>query len=332
MPVSIGVAARNEEATVAAALRSIEAAVAALPEPGGVEVIVALNGCTDATADVVVGHVAAYRGDIEYHIMKTPTGLVEAQRAIAAAAAARDFVVFVDADCVLDPGCLGELVAAMTQHPQVRAAWASMVPAGGRRGFWRGVYNFADYHPEVVHRGRHLCGRAFAIRGYDVPLVSPAGAAPVPPRVAAYLGLDRGPVGDDSFLSRALIARHGVECIQHAAGARVYFQPIPRLSGFWAAQRRKQIEPRRLDLLFPEYTGVRRRHFGRRVDRAAYRRLRPIERLQCRVYLALYSGLRRLAALQLSAAELLVRAGVPLRPVEVWPVVAGTKERLTAGG
>src|SRR5204862_953195 len=96
------------------------------------------------------------------------------------------------------------------------------------RGFWRTVYNFADYHPDVVRRGRYLCGRAFAIRHYEVPVASPH-APQANRRVAGYLGLDRGPLVDDSFLSRALVKQYGTEAIHHAEAARVYFQPIPRL-------------------------------------------------------------------------------------------------------
>src|SRR6185312_16710453 len=104
-------------------------------------------------------------------------------------------------DCVLDPGCLQALVHALVEHPQAQAAWATMVPADHDRprAFWRSVYNFADYYPDVVHRGRHLCGRAFAIRRYDVPATSGAPVQPVNRRVADYLSLDRGPLVDDSF-------------------------------------------------------------------------------------------------------------------------------------
>ncbi|MEV4517742.1 glycosyltransferase family 2 protein [Dactylosporangium sp. NPDC049525] len=333
--LSIGVAARNEEATIAQTLRSVEVALDALPEPVPAEVIVAVNGCTDRTREVVDEYVEEYtagNGDgVTFHVIESAPGLIEAQRAIARLARSEEHLILVDADCVLDPGCLRELVRVMAEHPDAEAAWASMVPADhdGRPGFLRVVYNFADYHPDVIHRGRHLCGRAFAIRRYDVAWRSPHRLADVDPRTAAYLSLERGPISDDSYLSRAIIDRHGPAAIRHAVAARIYFQPIPRLRDFSYAQRRKTYEAHRLNLLFPEYRGVRGRHFRRRVDPAGYARLRPAQRLQCRLYLWLYALFGRLAAVRLAGGLALLRLGVPLRPCEVWPVVEGTKRPFT---
>ncbi len=333
--LSIGVAARNEEATVAQTLHSIEAAlevtVGALPSPVPAEIIVAVNGSTDRTLEIVSAYAARPRDGVTVRVVESAPGLIEAQRVIARLARSEEHLILVDADCVLDPGCLRELVRVMAEHPEAEAAWASMVPADhdGWPGFWRVVYNFADYHPDVVHRGRHLCGRAFTIRRYDVAWRSPHGRARVDRRTAEYLSLARGPISDDSYLSRAIIDRHGPGAIRHAAAARVYFQPIPRLRDFAAAQRRKTYEAHRLDLLFPEYRGVRRRHFRRRIDPAGYARLRPVRRLQCRLYVALYAATARLAALRLATGLALLRLGVPLRPCEVWPVVEGTKRPFT---
>ncbi|WP_327010337.1 glycosyltransferase family 2 protein [Dactylosporangium sp. NBC_01737] len=330
--LSIGVAARNEEATVAQTLRSIEVALSVLPAPVPAEIIVAVNGCTDRTREVVEDYAAVPRGGVTIQVIESAPGLIEAQRAIVRLARSEEHLILVDADCVLDPGCLRELIRVMAEHPEAEAAWASMVPADhdGRPGFLRVVYNFADYHPDVIHRGRHLCGRAFAVRHYDVAWRPVHRTPDVDPRTAAYLSLERGPMSDDSYLSRVIIDRHGPGAIRHAAAARVHFQPIPRLRDFSLAQHRKTYEARRLDLLFPEYRGVRGRHFRRRIDPAGYARLRPVQRLQCRLYVLLYALSARLAAVRLAAGLALLRLGVPLRPCEVWPVVEGTKRAFTS--
>jgi glycosyltransferase involved in cell wall biosynthesis len=330
--LSIGVAARNEEATIAQTLRSIEVALDAVPGPVAAEVIVAVNGCTDRTREVAERYAAEHSGGVSIQVIESAPGLIEAQRAIARLARSEEHLILVDADCVLDPGCLRELARVMAEHPEAEAAWASMVPADhdGRPGFLRVVYNFADYHPDVVVRGRHLCGRAFAIRRYDVAWRSPHRLADVDRRTAAYLRLELGPVSDDSYLSRAIIDRHGTGAIRHAPAARVLFQPIPRLRDFARAQRRKTYEAHRLDLLFPEYRSLRGRHFRRRIDPAGYARLRPAQRLQCRLYVLLYAAFGRLAAVRLAGGLALLRLGVPLRPCEVWPVVAGTKRAFTS--
>jgi glycosyltransferase involved in cell wall biosynthesis len=308
--LTVGVAARNEEATIGQTLRSIQVALAETPAPGA-EIVVAVNGCTDRTREIAERHGVT--------VIESAPGLIPAQTAIMEAA--RHAVIFVDADCLVAQDCLRELVRAMEEHPEAEAAWASMVPADPDPGFWTRVYNFADYHPEVVRRGRHLCGRAFTVRRYEVSWRVPA----VDPRIARHLGLERGPISDDSYLSRAIINRSGAGAIHHAVDARVMFQPIRRLRDFARAQRRKSYEAHRLDLLYPEWRGVRRRHFGRRLDPAARHRLRPVRRLQCRLYVLLYATCGRVAALRLSAGLALVRLGVPVRPCDVWPVVEGTK-------
>lgn len=192
--LSIGVAARNEEATVAQTLRSIEVALSVLPAPVPAEIIVAVNGCTDRTREVVEDYAAVPRGGVTIQVIESAPGLIEAQRAIVRLARSEEHLILVDADCVLDPGCLRELIRVMAEHPEAEAAWASMVPADhdGRPGFLRVVYNFADYHPDVIHRGRHLCGRAFAVRHYDVAWRPVHRTPDVDPRTAAYLSLERG--------------------------------------------------------------------------------------------------------------------------------------------
>ncbi|HLL69247.1 MAG TPA: glycosyltransferase [Micromonosporaceae bacterium] len=324
--LSIGVAARNEEATIARTLQSIDQALAALPEPTPAEVIVAVNGTTDRTREIAESHAARRRADTAYHVIESSPGLIEAQRAIARLASAPDFLIFVDADCVLDEQCLRELVAAMTDRPQTQAAWATRVLVTSQpRGVWQAILNFGDYHRDVVRRGHYIVGQAFAIRRYDVPYGSTHGPA-TDPRLRRYLQLERGPMSDDAFLSRSLISRYGPESLHHASAAVVYCQPMSSIRDLYRSQRRKAYEVLRLDLLFPEMRTIRGRFFGRRIDDAAYARLSPAERWQCRVYTVLYSGLWRFAQFQLAFALRMLRWGVPLRPCNVWPVVEGTKK------
>lgn len=320
--LTVGVAARDEEATIERSLRSIEQALAELHDVDA-EVIVAVNGSTDRTREIAEGYARAYEGDTRYRIIESEPGLVEAQRAIARAAAATDYLIFVDADCLLDRQCLRRLTDVMAA-PGVRATWATRVLAGPTRpGFWRTVLNFGDYHRDVVLRGHYVVGQAFAIRGYDVPR-GDVGAEPS--RVIVHLQLDRGPLVDDAYLSRALIHNFGPDAIRPAPEAIVYSHPMRTLRDLYRAQRRKAYEVERLNLLFPELRTIRGTFFGRRFDPQAYGRLSRMQRLQYGLYRRLYSGLWRSATWQLTASLWLLRRGVPLRPCNFWPVVKGTKK------
>lgn len=325
--LTIGVAARNEEATIEQSLRSIEQALPELPGEATAEVIVAVNGSTDRTREIAEGYAGwggGSRGNVRYRVIESKPGLVEAQRAIVQAAPASDYLIFLDADCLLDRQCLRRLAEVM-EDPRVQATWATRVLADARPGFWRAVLNFGDYHREVILRGHYMVGQAFAIRRYEVPYGSPR-RQPLPTNLVTYLQLDRGPLADDAYLSRALIDGFGPEAIRSAPGAVVYSQPMRGLRDLYRSQRRKAYEVERLNLLFPELRTVRGRFFGRRFDTGAYARLSRMERLQCHLYRRLYSRLWRVAQWQLAVGLWLVRRGVRLRPCNIWPVVEGTKK------
>jgi glycosyltransferase involved in cell wall biosynthesis len=327
--LSIGVAARNEESTIAHTLRSIDAALAMIPGTVQAEVIVVVNGSTDRTTEVATRHASHHRDGVVYHVTQSSPGLVEAQRTVARLAASPDLLIFVDADCILGPDCLHQLVAALANHPGAQAAWATRVLVrSASRGFWSTIINFGDYYPDVVRRGHYLVGQAFAVRGYEVPYGAP-GRTPADPRLEAFLQLERGPMVDDAFLSRSLISRYGPESLHHASTALVYCQPMAGIRDLYRSQRRKAYEVLRLNLLFPDLRTVRGRYFGRRIDAAAFARLTFTERWQCRVYKALYAGLWRFAEFQLAVCLRLLRMGVRLPPCNVWPVVEGTKRPFT---
>ncbi len=113
MKISAVVPAFNEEKLLAASLRSIQAAMAAMAARGWeTELIVCDNNSTDRTAEVARGEGA--------HVVFEPINQISRARNTGAAAATGDWLVFVDADshpsrelfadvaeAVLNPRCLG---------------------------------------------------------------------------------------------------------------------------------------------------------------------------------------------------------------------------------
>lgn len=101
MSLSVVIPACNEERYLPATLEAIDAARAAAAMP--VEVIVVDNGSTDATADV-----AARAGAV---VVREPLRNVARARNRGAAAAAGEWLVFVDADTIVPPSLFARIAA-----------------------------------------------------------------------------------------------------------------------------------------------------------------------------------------------------------------------------
>ena len=99
MKFSIAIPAHNEEAYIGACLDSIEAA--ARPYPGQVEVIVALNRCTDRTEEIVRA-----RGAL---IVREESKNLSRIRNAAARFARGEILVMIDADSTMTPNMLTEI-------------------------------------------------------------------------------------------------------------------------------------------------------------------------------------------------------------------------------
>ncbi len=99
MNFSIVIPARDEEAYIGACLESIEAA--ALPYPGLVEIIVALNRCTDRTEEIALKH-----GALIVHDDRKNLAMI---RNTAARQAHGEILVTIDADSAMTPNMLTEI-------------------------------------------------------------------------------------------------------------------------------------------------------------------------------------------------------------------------------
>ena len=123
---------------------------------------IVLNGTTDHSEEVL----AAYP---EVKIMKTEAGLVEAQRAFAANHAEAPFIIFSDADILLDIEAVFELTKTMIENPELPAAYAEKVPLRPHRKTFLAEalyrYNLYNGYQSVRH---YLNGQFFAIRKWQL--------------------------------------------------------------------------------------------------------------------------------------------------------------------
>ncbi|MCC7519805.1 MAG: glycosyltransferase [Verrucomicrobiae bacterium] len=148
-PVSVVIAAYNEERVIEAAVR------AALDSryPGALEVVVVDDGSTDTTAAVVA---SAFRGDARVRLISQPNaGKAGALRA-ALAAARHDLLISIDADTHVGRGALDHLVAPFAADANVGAV-SGNARVGNRRG-WLAKFQALEYTA-----GFNLDRRAFAL-------------------------------------------------------------------------------------------------------------------------------------------------------------------------
>jgi glycosyltransferase involved in cell wall biosynthesis len=115
--VSVVVAVRNARATIAACVDSL---LALDPEP--IEVLVVDNGSTDGTRELLDGY-----ADRITVLQETKRGAGAARNA-GIAAARGHMVAFTDADCIVEPAWLGNLVGALAD-PQVGAVGGTILAA-----------------------------------------------------------------------------------------------------------------------------------------------------------------------------------------------------------
>ena len=137
--VSIIVAARNEEEVIGEKIRN---SLASEYDTSRLEVVVACNGCTDSTQEIVGGWVA------EGHPVRLE-GVAEIGKAFAlnaaAAVASGEILVFTDANTALDPDALARLVESYAdpevggghRRKSVQAESASDATAEGEGVYWR---------------------------------------------------------------------------------------------------------------------------------------------------------------------------------------------------
>lgn len=99
MKLSVIIPARNEEAFIGACLQSIRTASESFP--GQVEIVVAINRCTDRTEEIALDHGAI--------IVRNDAKNLAMIRNTAARAATGDILVTIDADSAMSPNMLSEI-------------------------------------------------------------------------------------------------------------------------------------------------------------------------------------------------------------------------------
>lgn len=133
--LSILIAAYNEEALIGETLRSI----AALDYPGALQIMVLNDGSTDGTAAAVRDAEALFAGSIGRDLLLVSEKQNRGKARVlndGLALAAHDLVVTIDADTLLEKGCLVALVEHLHASSPKTAAIAGAVLVGNQNDSW----------------------------------------------------------------------------------------------------------------------------------------------------------------------------------------------------
>ena len=267
MRIAIGICARNEEVCIIQTLDSIFVSVSRA-DASEWRLFVCANGCTDNTINLVKGWQTNHpQVSSELLILKHPN-LVDAQREIVTASSKSGITttLFFDADIIIDPDCIAELLGA-AKDSAVKAAYAVSVPLKNKNeGLITMVLNQYDLTPTIFTERKHLHGRAFLIKNWGIPDTRPK------------------LVADDIYLSFSLLKEFGPQSIRRVLSAKVSFGQIVSYDDFYRAYKRRRRELEKCLGLFPEFKSLPKDQINRRV---LWGRLlsEPFDRLMLWVFL-----------------------------------------------
>lgn len=237
MEIAIGICARNEESCIIQTLDSIVTSAFRVSTLSHWPIFICTNGCTDGTVDLVKSWIDRNPKVVSFLINLERANLVEGQREISnkAKSLGINTIIFFDADLVVDPECISELLT-VSQSNTVKAAYAVSIPVENKnKTLVERALNQYDLSPTAFTERKHLHGRAFLIKDWDIPETNPKLLA------------------DDIYLSFFLLKKYGIDSIVRVPQAKVYFNQVKTFTDFYNAYRRRRIEVEKCLTLFPEF-------------------------------------------------------------------------------
>ena len=239
--VAIGICARNEQFTITDCLESVICSAKKCGEMYTWKVYVCINGSTDDTSSIVrswCNRQSEYQIEI---IEREEANLVEAQRAIVDASRKEGLNLhfFVDADATLDIECLSRLINSLKENPAAEVVYAvSITRERKNKNILERALTQYDQMPTVFSPRKHLHGRAFIIRNWDIPKTDP-------PLII-----------DDVYLSFCILHKHGHRAIVACEDAVVFHWQVNTVRDYYRTLRRRNVEVTKVLTLFPDFQGL----------------------------------------------------------------------------
>lgn len=250
MKISIGICVKNEENVVIQALNSIIESASVLDVKYQWSLYICLNGTTDKSETLI--KIWAERNkhiDLQL-IFLTKANLVESQRIIFSLAEKNgvELFSFFDADIVVEKQCLPEMIKMIEDDQSARVVYASSLPLyRDKNTILEKVLNQYDISPTIFSPRKHLHGRAFIAKTWNIPKTDP-------PLLI-----------DDIYLSFYFLSKYGYRSIKRADNSVIYFRQIRTFKDFYRVFRRRQIEIEKCLNLFPEFKKLPKEQVNRQI-------------------------------------------------------------------
>ncbi len=315
--VPIGITARNEARNILTLLASLGEAVSRASAELGLTygLYVLLNDNSDHTPELLAG-VA------NVTVWHTTGGIVEAQRMLVERCSqGAPFLVFSDADILVDPGALLEISRVMLACPEVEVAYAEKypIPPVRRTPLAKALYlyNLREGYQTARH---YFNGQFFALRRWQIP--KPEELRWDPRLDTPFLHLAAGIRIDDIYLSREVLSRAGPGAIR-CLPAGIRYRPPETLRGMFRKYQRMRLELERMACYFPHTESVHQRWGRRRADGAKLSGAPFTEKC----FYALFQAALWLCKAAYCAQKLYF-THLSSRPCPTWSPVVETKERM----
>lgn len=258
MIVPVGVTARNEAPSLPVYLQHLRRAIRFAEQklPVTFEIHVLLNDTTDDSEEIL-------SRESNIQVWQTPKGLVEAQRFFASLQKEKPFVIFSDADILMEENSLAALCESLLSDDSVQISYVEKKPLPPRnknplaQSLY--LYNLNNGYQSKRH---YLNGQLFAIRHWNIPTVDELSWDKS--KDSAFLNLQAGIRCDDIYLSRDILARFGPEAIR-CVEASLWYRPPETIVGMYRKYQRMRLEIERLHVYFPPTVAVHSRWGQRRL-------------------------------------------------------------------
>lgn len=260
-PLTIGIPVKNEENTISSTLLSLKQAIKHLDKRVQFETIVCLNGTTDNTPAVIRSKQNRdLCKDLHLSIVRSRAGKLMAEKKIANIRKFNGFILYCDADVIIDRLAVKKLYESMYENNTLRVVCAKVLPIfkGHLNNFQKIMKAYYEMRYLLPQRGC-FHGRMFIVRDAQ-DILEKYELAPrlksLPHDIVKKLYLDKGPICDDIILSAAIVHKYGQNAIKRVQSAKVYFYPPDNRYDFFLGVRRYTIEMQRINTLFPEYASI----------------------------------------------------------------------------
>ncbi|MCB1591286.1 MAG: glycosyltransferase family 2 protein [Alphaproteobacteria bacterium] len=280
--LTIGIPVHDEERSLPDSYASLVEAINRLPKYVQVEVIYCVNGCTDKSEHILRNMTQGSRRMDDFKVIESEPGKMNAQKAIVANRRFKDGpICFADADILMGHMALAALYKKLTDDPECMVSYAHVEPYydgesdPSLSAFPDLLFTHYNYRKHQPPRS-YFHGRTFMMRdahhieemGLDLDK-RVARVMEMDPWFVEHLHLEDGPLVDDIYLSRVIVAEHGVDAIVEVPEAQILFHPPTTVEDFFHVIDRTRTEIKRLDLLYPEHAPIQKEHFRRAFEDAS---------------------------------------------------------------